>query len=591
MIPTSGAWRGSGSEGMSSRDSPSRWRCHRRGRRRRSSARTRSRRACSGSPSTPRPSGAIAIRRSCIWRSPPWWRPASVPHYFLAERIRVVIDHLRRILGYSESLPWAYLSLIGLIVSPALAGLSLWFRRGWKDERLARHCHYIGLPLALAACLWSCQEPKAAAIVLSGYAVLFALAVWLLAVPWITYAAIAALCGAAYFGSTLIPGLSAADQALIAVGIAWVCLAVGRVLTRLGAAEEYGVPWVQAYRVLSPLAFVVATAYHRRPKCQFPQRRGRVPAGRDPHLPRGSRTPASPPGRAGPALLRGVHDLWIGAVHRRPAAPARHVRAALCRRWIGPAGGGTVPVPSCSRRGRLPDRHRAVRHRPDADRRFPRFRRTWAGRGSRASSGCSGAPAILGTTRRIWEVSLVYLGLAQLVAGVLGAVSLVDRPSARPGCPSAGWPSRPPCWPWSSGRRPALAAARRVGLLRRADLERLPRPDGDGPRPGDRVASHGPGRLSIRRARPGPERGRHDPAVGHLASGRADLRRDPASRRRVVRRPVQRGEQRPADGLRARAGRRHRGDRLLVRRDSPANGSDPSDCGRTPCRSTTRPSH
>ncbi len=55
-------------------------------------------------------------------------------HYFLAERIRIVIDHLRRILGYSESLPWAYLSLLGLIVNPALAGLSLWFRRGWKDR-------------------------------------------------------------------------------------------------------------------------------------------------------------------------------------------------------------------------------------------------------------------------------------------------------------------------------------------------------------------------------------------------------------------------------------------------------------------------
>ena len=49
------------------------------GRLRRSSARTRSRRASWDSPSMPRPSGAIATRRSCIWRSPPWWRPASVP--------------------------------------------------------------------------------------------------------------------------------------------------------------------------------------------------------------------------------------------------------------------------------------------------------------------------------------------------------------------------------------------------------------------------------------------------------------------------------------------------------------------------------
>src|SRR5262249_33050634 len=93
-------------------------------------------------------------------------------HYFLAERIRLIVDALPRLLGYERSLPWAYLALIGLIINPVLAALSMWFRRGWNDERLARHCHYIGLPIAVVACLWSCQEPKAASIVQLGYAVL-----------------------------------------------------------------------------------------------------------------------------------------------------------------------------------------------------------------------------------------------------------------------------------------------------------------------------------------------------------------------------------------------------------------------------------
>ncbi len=111
--------------------------------------------------------------------------------YFLADRIRARHRSTARICWATASpCRSAYLALLGLIVNPALAVLSIWFRKGWKDERLARHCHYIGLPLALAACLWSCQEPKAAAIVLSGYAVLFALAVWLFAVPMLTYAAI-----------------------------------------------------------------------------------------------------------------------------------------------------------------------------------------------------------------------------------------------------------------------------------------------------------------------------------------------------------------------------------------------------------------
>ena len=100
-----------------------------------------------------------------------------------------------------------------------LAALAVWFTRGWKDRRLARHCHYLGLPLSLAACAWSTFEPRAACICLSAYAILYLLAVWLFAAPQITYLGVAAITGAFYFGSTLMPGTTIAGQALLAAAI------------------------------------------------------------------------------------------------------------------------------------------------------------------------------------------------------------------------------------------------------------------------------------------------------------------------------------------------------------------------------------
>ncbi|HZW33100.1 MAG TPA: hypothetical protein VFF52_20455, partial [Isosphaeraceae bacterium] len=181
--------------------------------------------------------------------------------YFLAERLRMLIDLLRRVLGYPDVLPWPFIALLGLILSPALALLSIGFRRHWQDPRLARHCHYIGLPLAVAACVASGFEPLAGAIVLSGYALFFTLAVWLFAVPWLTYLAIAALSGAAHFGSTLIVGVTPADQALLAAAMAWGYWAVRELLRRFGAGEAYQTPWSFGSKVLTTWALMVATLF------------------------------------------------------------------------------------------------------------------------------------------------------------------------------------------------------------------------------------------------------------------------------------------------------------------------------------------
>ncbi len=182
-------------------------------------------------------------------------------HYFLAERIRLVIDILRRALGYPESLPLAFLSMLGLILTPVLALLSLGFSRVWKDDRLAKHCHYIGLPLAIVACLVSGFEPLAGAICLSGYTILFALAIVIFAAPEMTFLAMGSLTGAAYFGSSFIPGLTIADQAMLAAAIAWGFWAICKILQRLDVEDVYRLPWTMGARVLEAIAMVVATLF------------------------------------------------------------------------------------------------------------------------------------------------------------------------------------------------------------------------------------------------------------------------------------------------------------------------------------------
>jgi tetratricopeptide (TPR) repeat protein len=180
-------------------------------------------------------------------------------HYFIVARLLALIHLLAQALGYPESLPWPFLSVLGLVLNPALVLLSLWFRRHWNDDRLARHCHYLGLPLAIAACVSSGFEPLAATICLSGYTVLYLLAVWVFAKPWLTYPAIAAMTGAAYFGSSLVAGVTRADQALLFAGIALGCWGVRVLLEWLRVDEAFRVPWLEGVQVLATVAMLMAT--------------------------------------------------------------------------------------------------------------------------------------------------------------------------------------------------------------------------------------------------------------------------------------------------------------------------------------------
>ncbi len=167
-------------------------------------------------------------------------------------------DVVRRLLGYPLFLPVPFRAILLLIPSTALGYLAIWFARHWNDRRLARHCHYIGVPVSIAACVWSGFEPLAGAICLSVYAVLFLSAVWIFAAPWVTYLAMAALTGAVYFGSTLVPGMTTGGQALLAAALGLGFWAARVILRRSGTAMAYHVPWLQGGVALAAAAMVFA---------------------------------------------------------------------------------------------------------------------------------------------------------------------------------------------------------------------------------------------------------------------------------------------------------------------------------------------
>ena len=93
-------------------------------------------------------------------------------------------------------------------------GSRVFFARRWKDDRLAWHCHLIGLPLSIAACVLSAFEPLAAVLTMGGYAVAYGVATWLFAAPWVAYLACAAFAGAAVAGTSYLGDLAAGARSL-----------------------------------------------------------------------------------------------------------------------------------------------------------------------------------------------------------------------------------------------------------------------------------------------------------------------------------------------------------------------------------------
>ena len=180
--------------------------------------------------------------------------------YFVRDLAKAVEEAVKSGLGYAEKeiLPQAFKAINGLVFNPVLAALSLFFIRKWDDKRLARHCHYIGVPFSIAAGLFSGFEPKAALICLSGYAVLYTVAVWLFSTPWLIYLATAACAGAVYFGTTLMPGVTLAHQGFLASLLGLAYFSIGPILTLRGVDPSYRRPFIHAALGMSTLALFAA---------------------------------------------------------------------------------------------------------------------------------------------------------------------------------------------------------------------------------------------------------------------------------------------------------------------------------------------
>jgi tetratricopeptide (TPR) repeat protein len=181
--------------------------------------------------------------------------------YFLAERLHAIEDAVRQLLRYPHHLPIAFRAIVGVVPSTALAGLSIWFAKRWDDRRLARHCHYIGVPLSIAACVASGFEPLAATICLSLYAVLYLLAIWIFDAAWVTYLAAAAIAGACYFGTFLVPDITLAAQALAASLLGLAFWAARVLLRRWHVSPGYSVPWLHAALALTGAGMFAANVH------------------------------------------------------------------------------------------------------------------------------------------------------------------------------------------------------------------------------------------------------------------------------------------------------------------------------------------
>ena len=180
-------------------------------------------------------------------------------HAFIKDFLAPVEGAIGQSLGYGRKLPLPFRALNGLVFNSLLAGLSLIFTRRWKDDRLARHCHLIGLPLSVAACVLSGFEPLAAVLTLGGYTIAYAVATWLFAVPWLAYLAcacihrLAAIAGASFLGDK---DASAWALTLALVGaILWMAC---RVLAMEKVPAAYRVPVVRSARSVAVVALALA---------------------------------------------------------------------------------------------------------------------------------------------------------------------------------------------------------------------------------------------------------------------------------------------------------------------------------------------
>ncbi len=180
-------------------------------------------------------------------------------YYFARDLVRSVEEAARMALGYNRPLPLPFKAINGLVFNAGLVLLSRFFSRRWSDDRLAWHCHAIGLPLSVAACVFSGFEPKAATICLGGYAVLYAIATRMFAEPRLIYLACAAAAGSTWFGSMLWPETTLGLRSMIASSLGLVFWTIEATPALRKAGEPYRTPLIHASRALAAFGMAAAT--------------------------------------------------------------------------------------------------------------------------------------------------------------------------------------------------------------------------------------------------------------------------------------------------------------------------------------------
>jgi len=164
-----------------------------------------------------------------------------------------------RLMGYDRGLPMPFRAINGLVFNVGLAWLARGFARSWSDDRLSRHCHYIGLPLSVAACVFSGFEPRAAVICMGGYAVAYAIGARIFAEPRLIYLACAASAGSAFFGASLVGWATLVDGSLIAASLGLAFRAIGAIPALKRAGEPYRTPLTHSALVMAVVAMAAAS--------------------------------------------------------------------------------------------------------------------------------------------------------------------------------------------------------------------------------------------------------------------------------------------------------------------------------------------
>jgi hypothetical protein len=165
-----------------------------------------------------------------------------------------------RWLGYAGPLPQAFRALNGLALNALLIVAAVVLERRLASPRLAWHCHAIGLPLAVGACLFATAEPLAGLVTMSGYAVLYAIAARLFHAPALLYLVCAAGAGAGVEAAIRLGASTGSELALVVTGIAAAYWAIGRMHSMRGATETDTRPIGHSGLVASVVALAVATA-------------------------------------------------------------------------------------------------------------------------------------------------------------------------------------------------------------------------------------------------------------------------------------------------------------------------------------------